>query len=207
MTATDLPKGLMEEYAQLREEIRTYLSRRQQSKNFAFMIALAVVGLDSSNLIKFGDLLFPVCALLISFLWFDEIGRIKAVFRVATYIEVFIESRVPALRWETIGGKHPIQKGAVRRVVSNAEFPVLFVGFVLMSYLRFQGPHPTVAQAIAVVGALIVLYLGITSILVSRGGREREKAKWLSVYDNILAEERNTAENGTKSGRSGAPCS
>jgi hypothetical protein len=176
-----IPTGMLEEYAELREEIRTYLSRREQSKNFVLMIALAIIGLDAANLVKFGDILFPVCALLIWFVWFDELGRIRAVHRVGTYIEVFIENKVPGLQLETVGGEHPIQRSLIRRIVSNAEFPVLFLLFIYFSWNRLRTSNPFLAYFIASVALLMVCSLGIASLYLSRKGRDAEKAKWIEI--------------------------
>jgi hypothetical protein len=188
--SNSIPSGTMEEYAELREEIRTYLSRREQSKNFVFMITLAIIGLDASSLVKFADILFPVCALLIWFIWFDELGRIRAVFRVATYIEIFIESKVPGLRWETNGSKHPIQTRLIRRILSNAEFPVLLLVFVWFSWSRLNISHPFIAYSFAIVSLLMTISLSIVSIYVSRKGRNLEKAKWIAIQADQTREEK-----------------
>jgi hypothetical protein len=189
-----IPSGIMEEYAELREEIRTYLSRREQSKNFVFMITLAIIGLDAYNLVRFGEILFPVCALLIWFIWYDELGRIRAIFRVATYIELFIESKVPGLRWETLGGKHQIQKRSIRRILSNAEFPALLLLFIWLSWSRLHTPRPFIAYSFVLVALLMTVSLSIASIYVSRKGRDLEKAKWVAIQNDQAREEKTDSQ-------------
>lgn len=184
----DITPGLLEEYGELREEIRTYLSRREQSKNFVFMITLAVVGLDSSSLVSFGELVFTVSALLIWFLWFDEIGRMKAIFRVATYIQTFLEPEVPGLNWETLGGRHKIQTSWTRRIMSNAEFPLLFLGFVGLTWWRLRSSHPLIANSGAVIAVLMAAGLSFSSLQVSRRGRRTELANWLKLKSELELE-------------------
>ena len=189
----EIEPGLLEEYGELREEIRMYLSRRQQSKNFVFMIALAIVGLDSSSLVTFGELVFPVSALLIWFLWFDEIGRMKAVFRVATYIETFLEPNVPGLNWETIGGRHRIQTSWIRRILSNAEFPLLFLGFVVLAWSRLHTSHPLLACCGFLLAIAMAAGLALSSLHVSRKGRRLERDNWLAIRRELEFQSTTTA--------------
>ena len=128
---------ILEEYKELRQELREYLSRRQQSKNFVYLISLGVIGLDSSK-ISFDYFVFWISAVLICFIWYDEIGRIRAIYRVATYIQLFIEARLRDLHWETLGAKHSINHSAWKfRLISNAEYPLLILTHTILGATRF----------------------------------------------------------------------
>lgn len=171
---------VLEEYKELRQEIRTYLSRRQQSKNFAYLISLGVIGLDSSKL-GFGYLVFWVAAILILFIWYDELGRLRAIFRVAAYIQLFIETQVRDLHWETLGVRHSVNRSWVGRVVSNAEFPLLITTHAILGATRLW---PTCWMA-SIAGAIILLFgIGVISfkcIDLSRYGRKAEVESWKAL--------------------------
>lgn len=169
---------LLAEHNAYREEIRVQLARRQQSLYFVFAITLAVFGLDATVL---GSTywVFLVSAGIVAGVWMDETRRMKAVFRAATYIEVFIEPAFEEMNWETIGGNHPVQTSIIERAISNAAFPGLFV----------------IHGAMAVVGALSALgmwaYLLVLPLLfvlvvilgagyrIAKHGREEEKQWWI----------------------------
>ncbi len=121
-----------------------FFSERNQIKKFAFTITLAILGFvlkfDDSNQIIFSELyyLLPISSILISFLWQQEHRRIIAIFRIGTFIEKFIESKVPGLNWESIGYKHPFDHATsskVSRLFAGLDLPVLFIlPLLLWSY-------------------------------------------------------------------------
>ncbi len=165
----------LEEYRQLRAEIRHYLERRHQIINLAIIITLGVIGV---GLAWNNYILFLSSALLIAFLWFDEIRRLQAIFRVAAYIEVFIETEIAGLKWETLGGKHKIQTSFISRVISNAEFPLLFsLNSVLGLFLLIR-VNTIIMVVIAFVFMVIFFSLLIKSYNVSTKGRKKEVEFW-----------------------------
>jgi hypothetical protein len=179
----DTIPGILEEYCELRQEIRIFLTRREQSKNLAFMIAFAVIGLDLSKIVTIGDWLYPLSATVIYFIWFDELCRIRNIFRIASYIEVFIESKIPGLKWETVSGRN-VQKLWMRRIFSNAEFPLMLVVFTWLSWARFADKYPIAALVGAISSTSMIIFLGIVSLKIARNGRSFERANWISLRDN-----------------------
>ena len=172
---------ILEEYKELRQEIRTYLSRRQQSKNFAYLITLGVVGLDSSKL-GFGFLIFWIAATLILFVWYDELRRIRAIYRVAAYIEIFIETKLSNLHWETLGARHSINQKWFRRIISNAEFPMLILTHAILGSFRLWPEY----WEVSIFGILIAIYsiiiIGIKCVDISRNGRKKEVEIWRNIF-------------------------
>lgn len=172
----------LEEYRQLRAEIRHFLERRHKIINFAIIITLGVtsVGLTLNNYI-----LFLLSALLIAFLWFDEIRRLQAIFRVATYIEVFIETEVAGLKWETLVGKHKVQTSFISRVISNAEFPLLFsLNSVLGLFLLIR-VNTIIMVVIAFIFMVIFFTLSKKSHHVLTNGRNEEIEFWKKIKKEL----------------------
>lgn len=173
-------EALLAEYSELREEIRTYLQRQEQNKNFAFLLAIGVVSLESFP-VDLQHWVFFIVALLVTFLWFDEIRRLEAVFRYAAYIQEFIEPHVPGLRWETLGGKHQIQTRWVWRAIANMEFPVLVVGLAAYGSSRLYGEHARFALTSFAIAIFLVVCLVLRSIHVSRHGRAEAVEQWKRI--------------------------
>lgn len=183
--AGSIQSTLLTEYCELREEIRLYLGRREKSKTLVYAIALAIVGLDFSKAFPYDILLFPAAALLTYFLWFDEIRRIMAVFRAATYIEIFIEPRLEGLNWETYSRHHSIQSTWLPRLGSNAQYPLIFIGMVAITVIRVFPEQCFVAYSIAAIGLLMAVLLTAHAYQVSKNGRDREKAAWSAINKRI----------------------
>lgn len=165
----------LEEYRQLREEIRHYLQRRQQNINFAIIVTVGVVGvgLRLNNYI-----LFLSSALLICFLWFDEIRRVQAVFRVGSYIEVFIESEVRGLKWETLGARHKIQTSFLSRLIANGIYPLLFLLNAILGLSFIIKMDKNLAIIIAILFIIVFFSLSVRSFYVSTKGRQNEATFW-----------------------------
>ncbi len=168
----------IEEYKELRSEIRNYLNRRQQNLYFAIIISLGVIGI---GLRKSNYLLFLSSSILIAFLWYDEIRRLRAIFRAATYIQVFIEAYIKDLNWETFGAKHQIQTNFIGRILANAEFPTLFIlnaalGFSLLKFL-----NKYIFILLIILYSLIFLSLFNASYKVAKRGRSEELKYWEKI--------------------------
>lgn len=178
----DTIEAKLEEYRQLRAEIRHFLERRHKIINFAIIITFGVisVGLTWNNYI-----LFLSSALLIAFLWFDEIRRLQAIFRIAAYIEVFIETEIAGLKWETLVGKHKVQTSLISRIISNAEFPFLFsLNSVLGLFLLIR-VNTIFVVVIAFVFMVIFFSLMKESHDVSTNGRTVEIEFWKKMKNEI----------------------
>ena len=101
----DSKEIILEEYKQLRAEIRHHLARRSLNMKFSFTITLGVIGFgfEVEN-----SYLFFAGAVLICSLWLDELRRLRAIYRLGAYIEAIIEPELADLKWESLGGKHKI---------------------------------------------------------------------------------------------------
>jgi hypothetical protein len=169
---------VLEEYRQLRDEIRTYLKSNDETKNYAIIITFGAFGID--QWIKYPQILF-LAAFLICILWYNEIRTIKAIFRVAAYIQVFIEQELPDLKWETLGGRHKIQKLFFDRIISNLQLPLLIV-FDFLFGIIFSLKIQYLQWLIWIVSPIflfVIITLLIRSYSVARHGREKEVDYWI----------------------------
>lgn len=175
----------LEEYKQLRAEIRHYLDRRSLNIKFAITITLGVIGigLELKNY-----LMFYAAFTLIWILWYDEIRRIKAVFRTAAYIEIIIEKELSGLTWETLGGKHSIQTGFFERLIANATYPILLVLNGLTGYFVMVSEHTTFCLwfkiFVLLIQFLLILTLVLISHKVSTKGRKNEIDEWRRIISD-----------------------
>jgi len=165
----------LEEYRQIREEIRTYIDRKNQNLNFSIAITIGVLsfGYKDNQYI-----LFLSAALLIAFLWFDEIRVLKAIFRAATYIELFIEKRFRVLKWETIGGKFPIQTSIASRTIGNAIFPLLYCVNAVLGIIFFNSNDAILKYVLAGFAGITFFILIVYSLITAKNGRNKEKENW-----------------------------
>ncbi len=170
------PPGYIDEYNQLRAEIRMYLEHGSRSLQIAMTLGAAAV--------TFGHkwpLLLLVSSAIVSYLWFDEIRHLKAVQRTATYIEVFVEPNVPGLNWETIGGKNKFDPSFFNRAIANAPFPTLIA--VLLAYGFNLAKLPAGLGILA--GIWVIGGLGVWSYWTAKHGRREERQEW----ERILGDE------------------
>ena len=127
-------EATMEEYKHLREEILYFFNKEEQSQNFALLIALGIMGLGDK--FKVEPLIIFVSASVIFILWLNEIRRMKGIFRIATYIEVKIEPKLKGLQWETLVGKHPIQKSWKYRILEFISMPLLILLVTVFGFIQ-----------------------------------------------------------------------
>lgn len=169
---------ILEEYRQLRKEIRVYLKSNDESKNYAIIITLGAFGLD--KWVDYPSILF-LSAFLICILWYNEIRYMKAIFRAASYIQVFIEKELPELKWETFGQHHIIQKSFIDRLLSNAQIPILLLfNLIFGSIYTIKGSHFQIyILIIPVIILLLMIMLAIKSYITSKGGRAKEVRFWM----------------------------
>jgi len=170
---------ILEEYRQLREEIRVYLKANDETKNYAIIITFGAFGID--QWINYPQILF-LAAFLICILWYNEIRTLKAIFRVAAYIQVFIEKKLPDLNWESIGEQHKIQKSFFDRLISNIQLPsLIFFNLLFGFYFTFKASqlywYIWLLTSILLIFIIILL---IRSYAVAKHGREKEATFWLN---------------------------
>ncbi|MDN5201194.1 hypothetical protein QQ008_07470 [Fulvivirgaceae bacterium BMA10] len=178
----------IEEYKELRQEIRTLLSRQHNIKNFAYVITLGVFGAITT--VKELYLISLLSAFLIGLLWLSELRRIMAVFRLSTYIEIFIEEDVANLRYETLSRQNNFSKGLLSkllRLINNSDILILFVFHSTYGVVRCYNNNINLAIILTILFGLIFIILGYYSYRVAMKGENSEKENWLKVKDNLLA--------------------
>ena len=165
----------LEEYKQLRTEVLHFLKERQFKIYLAILITLSVVsiGYEKSNY-----WLFLSSVAIISFLWYDEIRRIEAIFRTAAYIQVFIESDIPDLKWETNIAKHKIHKSFLGRFITDAHFPTLMIINAIPGIKFLNEVHHKTSIVTAVIFVIILFLLIFKQYKVSTNGREKAVESW-----------------------------
>lgn len=171
--------GYIEEYQELRSEIRHYLDRRAKNVNFAFAITTVVVGLSEKIEEPY---IFIIACLLSAFLWYDEIRRYIALQRVASYLELFIEPNVKGFNWETYGSQHSVQHSFLDRLLSDGVFPLTFIihTYLTMIFAKLTTLETVVALIPFAILFLILVYLSFTKL---RGCREKEIQEWKRISE------------------------
>jgi hypothetical protein len=113
-----------------------------------------------------------------------------AVFRVAAYLELFVEPHVTGFGWETYGAHHPIQKTFIERVIANGVFPATFIinAGLMISYSDWPG-WLDILVAIALVFVGVVL--SVEGYGASRHGRRREVEAWQTVRAEVSKSQSN----------------
>ena len=172
--------GFIEEYKELRAEIRMYLDRRTKNVQLAFLFVFAVIGLYE----KIDSPYFYLAAcIVVGFIWFDHIRQHRAVIRIATYLEVFVEPNVMGLNWETYASAHPItmRKGNrssfVERAVSNGVFPLFMSALGAICVLDKAVTWPYQARiGVACILVIFLWYLRYSSY--DRLDREEQLEIW-----------------------------
>ena len=175
-----------EEYKELRAEIRHYLSRRQNTRNFAYLITLAVLGSNYITSSKLPAPIFIMPPLLILCLWADEIGRLRAIQRLGTYIRVFIEPENIGFRYETLGLYPSRRIAPVSRLVANLDYPLLFfalAGLCSWKFIEFWHLFSGGFIMISFLALSVVLFR--EAYIVARYGEDHEESRWLQAKDEI----------------------
>ena len=170
------PPGYIDEYRELRAEIRLLLDRRSKSVQFVLLLTTAAVALPRA--LGTPSVLL-VAAVMVGFLWFDEIRRLRALYRVGAYLEVCVEPHVAGLKWETRGAQHPIQTNFVEKLIANGFYPA---SVLLLFGVAFHRLTWSVVWQLALLGAFVLLlvFLTLASYGASTKGRQREVNWWRS---------------------------
>jgi hypothetical protein len=128
-TDRELYDSLLQEYSQLREELRFHLSRKSR-----FELVLSLIAVLIGVSFKYTT---PAPLLLMSFLpafLIDEHARrLDAIARIASYIRSQIEPKVQGLNWESLGYVFMGNSNFLSRSVQGLDTIILF----LLSGLQF----------------------------------------------------------------------
>lgn len=173
--------AILSEYGEIREEIRTYLAGRDRNRKYVYTIALGIAGIESSTDLMLEWPVYLVATLLVAFFWFDETRRIKAVYRAGTYIQVFIESKLPHLGWEKRGQDSPIQRSVTGRAIANGDYVLLYAGlsaYAVKKQLTTNGLSHDLLIPVIVVLSLVFLSLAATSTVTFLTGRRSFLEGW-----------------------------
>ncbi len=131
----------IEEYKELRAEIRYYLARFDTLRRFGFLVTLGVIGFGFSR--DNAYMLFLASGLMILFLWQERVRTLRGVFRLATYLETVVEPHLNELHWESFSSKHDFDltpTSKLSRMFADLDLPALVVAPVLLLALV---PHST----------------------------------------------------------------
>lgn len=171
----------LDEYKELRSEIRYYMDLGQKAYQYAFLIlaGVFVAGIQYQD-----PSLFFLSSTIIIVLWFNKIRCTICVYRVATYIERMIEPNFDELNWETCGRLHSSQTTFLIRFFSHATFPLLIListtkGILLLE----QSIWIKILTSIASLFFIILLYF--YSYKATKFGRERERKEWDVVANKV----------------------
>jgi hypothetical protein len=176
----------LEEYKQLRAEIRHFLERRGQTINFAILISLGVisVGLKLNNYI-----IFFTAFLLVWLLWFEEIRRMQTIIRTAAYIEIVIEKEIDGLSWETYNSKHSNATNFLKKSIANAFYPILLLlnGIIGLFVMNSQ------FHILPFIYFLCIFFIELVFILINfmitykivKNGKDCEIEKWKKIISNV----------------------
>lgn len=175
--------GYLQEHRELRTEIRQYLDWRAKSIQFALLLTAAAVAVAPE--LKSGPF-FLVTALIIAFLWYDEARHLVAVFRLGTYLQLFVEPNVPGLNSETISDSHPVQRSIIGRAVANGVFPILYLLHTGLMVHYWTRP---LRQGVLIIAGMVIVFIAVFShsSFVALKGRQRELATWHRVRERVAA--------------------
>jgi hypothetical protein len=171
---SDAKSGFIDEYNELRAEIRMYLEHDSKSLQIAMALGAGAVTFGKDH-----PLLLMVSAAIVSFLWFDEVRHLRAVQRTASYLEVFVEPNVPGLNWETTNQHNSFNKSWVSRAIAHAPYFLLIIvqagyGSHLLKFSLWLG--------CAGIGLVSGSLFGF-SIRTAMRGRAVEKARWEEIRE------------------------
>lgn len=172
----------LEEYKELRAEIRHFLERRGQTINFAIVISLGVisVGLELKNYI-----IFYTAFILVWLLWYEEVRRLQSIIRTAAYIEIIIEKELKGLSWETLSRKHSNQTNFIQKSIATAFYPVLLVLNGIIGVYVMKSQHPstphTIIITILILELILIVIIFIRSYKIIMNGKRKELTEWNNI--------------------------
>lgn len=171
----------IEEYKELRSEIRFYMDMGHKISHFALLIlaGVFVAGIQYEE-----PILFFLSSIIITILWINKIRCTIGVNRVATYIEKFIEPKSVDLNWETYSKLHPLHNNFLIKFFANATFPIIIAISAIKGILLLRG-NPYVVIIIYAIYIIVISWISIYSYIISKGGRQQELTRWEIIISKI----------------------
>lgn len=172
----------IEEYQELRAEIRHYLSDTYRLRRFGFLITLGVLGygFEAANT----HLLFLISGVMVLFIWHERIRTLRNIFRVATYIEVIIEPHQRDLHWESLSSEHEFDLSSASkfsRMYADLDLPALYITNVSIGIFKLWSESHLVSIIVLVTLSVLFAAELKATITVIRTGKEQERDKWKRV--------------------------
>lgn len=175
--------GAIEEYKALRAEILQLIGRRSTNLNFLLVVCLGAIGVG----VETGTPELPLAASLVAaLLWQDDFVRIGGQVAIGTYIQVFLESRLPDLRWESAINSRfqDLQSGpfgwAERWVPWHLLYPV-FIWFDLGVGLWLHTEWSLWLSAIVLLYATLTILLLLRRYDIAAHERDRQIERWKRI--------------------------
>jgi antibiotic biosynthesis monooxygenase (ABM) superfamily enzyme len=174
----------LEEYKELRAEIRHFLERRGQTINFAIIVSLGVIGVgfELKNYI-----MFYTAFILVWLLWYEEIRRLQSIIRTSAYIETVIEKELKGLSWETLNRKHSNQTNFLQRSIATAFYPVLLILNGSLGVYVMKIDNPSISLIIVLTILTIELVFIVAIFLRSHKIIMKSKRKEISEWNRIIS--------------------
>ncbi len=193
-------KYRIEEYKELRQEIRLCLSERNPIKYFAYTLTIALVGffLAEKEAIEYYLKIYLLIGAgsLILVLWHQENRRVEAVFRIAAYIKYFIEDYIDGLNWETSGIEHSFDNkppSLMSRFTANLDFIIIF--FIIYIYSLFIlldnfFCNITTWILMGATGIIFVFFLMLflNTFNIAFKKKKEIRSEWKIIRDNFIEE-------------------
>jgi amino acid permease len=169
----------LEEYRQIRADIRQLYERRDRTFYLAFFVFIGVisVGIQFKN-----SILFFMTSIILLFLWSREILRQIAIHRYDTYVLVNIEKYIQGLERTSISEFHPYCED-IKKVIPYLALPFLvLICLVLGIYYFFDSCNPIITYRgflfFEISIPIFFIILVIWSRWVIKESRKKEKENW-----------------------------
>lgn len=186
-------ESLLQEYIQLREELRIYLSRRSRFE--LVLVATSIIAGLSATIRE------PIPLLLMAslpiFLIEEQTRRLDAIYRIASYIRVNIEPHFESLNWETHGTKFLKRKGLFSFSAHSLDviiMSILLIVQFLISAIIWWGNKPdefifnkSNAYLLYPIGG--VFLLGLLLVIFRFFLIKKRGENYIEKWDKIAADE------------------
>ncbi|MEX2213964.1 MAG: hypothetical protein WD768_07540 [Phycisphaeraceae bacterium] len=161
--STELQEQVLCEYQALRDEIRLMYERRTQHQSIGWAALAILVGAGGSaglpELAVMGALFTQVVLL-------DDMHNYKNMMRVATYIRMFIEPRLPGLSWERVRHTATLEQNKNRqlgffRALTAPPVAAVILTFCLALSYTVQWWPVECSRAILLIGLWLLFFTGM----------------------------------------------
>lgn len=186
----------LDEYKEIRQEVRLYLSERNSIKKFAYLLIFVVSGFiykfDVEKTFSIFMLILIISLILI--IWFQENRRAKAVIRLGSYIRFMIEPYCDGLKYETSSilyqEKHNT-KFKLSKFGANLDFPLMVIfEFTFVIYLLNKIFDKCVALHYVIILLLLVLIIFFIIMICTTydyiiNERKKEDDIWRNIFNEM----------------------